>query len=222
MPRKEVKPKQPWPTKKAMEQIYELNLWGGGEAEFYSGLGSHHLELLEPYVNVVSTFLKSFEAPLTVCDLGCGDFNVGRHLLPYCKQYVGVDIVEPLIQRNKEKFRQEGLAFVSLDIAEDELPDGDCVLLRQVLQHLSNAEVEKVLNKLSKYKYVILTEHIPEGNFEPNLDIISGQGIRLKKNSGLDITAPPFNYKYHEVRELLRLTVKEHPGEVVTNFFKSF
>ena len=63
------------------------------------------------------------------------------------------------------------------------------------MQHLSNAEVQKVLHKLVAFKYVILTEHVPEGNFVPNEDIISGQGTRLKKNNGLDVLASPFHFK---------------------------
>ena len=42
--------KKPWPTKKAMEQVYEMNLWGGKEFDFYSGEGSHNLELVTPYI----------------------------------------------------------------------------------------------------------------------------------------------------------------------------
>ena len=38
--------KKPWPTKDAMAQIYENNLWGGNKSEFYSGLGSHHPEMV--------------------------------------------------------------------------------------------------------------------------------------------------------------------------------
>ncbi len=37
------KPKTPWPTKAAMEQVYEQNFWGGDNADFYSGEGSHLL-----------------------------------------------------------------------------------------------------------------------------------------------------------------------------------
>ena len=93
--------------------------------------------------------------------------------------------VEDLIERNKEKFKDEEVEFRCLNIAVDELPSGDCVLIRQVLQHLSNAEVDSILNKLSDYKYIIITEHVPIGDFDPNVDIISGQGTRLKKKSGL-------------------------------------
>jgi 2-polyprenyl-3-methyl-5-hydroxy-6-metoxy-1,4-benzoquinol methylase len=89
----------PWPTKDAMEQVYEKNLWGGNTADFYSGEGSHLPEIVTPYITVVSGFLQSFENPLTVCDLGCGDFNIGKELVKYSKKYIAIDIVENLIER---------------------------------------------------------------------------------------------------------------------------
>ncbi|MCP9198839.1 class I SAM-dependent methyltransferase [Gramella sp. GC03-9] len=212
--------KKPWPTKDAMEQVYELKLWGGDETEFYSGSGSHDPYLINPYVKVVSSFLDSFDEPPVVCDLGCGDFNVGRELVKHSDRYIGVDIVEPLINFNKASFRFEKLEFQCLDIAKDALPSADIVILRQVLQHLSNSEVRSILEKLYDYKYLILTEHIPSGDFIPNIDIISGQGTRLKKQSGLDLTASPFNFKAKEKEILLSLTSADHKGLIETSVFR--
>ena len=216
------KTKQPWPTKDAIEQIYEMNLWGDNNTDFYSGAGSHHPELVDPYIEVVTSFLNSFDDPLVVCDLGCGDFNVGKELVAYTRKYMAVDIVADLIGRNKETFKAENLEFYCLDIAADELPSGDCVLLRNVLQHLSNTEVQDIVNKLADFKYVVLTEHIPEGDFIPNKDIISGQGIRLKKQSGLDLLAPPFNLEVKEEEELLAVPYEDGKGIVVTTLYTMF
>ncbi len=200
------KNKKPWPTKAAMTQVYEKNLWGGEEGEFHSGFGAHNPTIVEPYVMAVSDFLNSFENPISVCDLGCGDFNVGKELVKYFQKYIAVDIVEELIQRNRLIFQDKKLEFHCLDVSKDDLPKADVAILRHVLQHLSNNEVQLILEKLSAFKYVIITEHIPEGVFEPNLDIISGQGTRLKKKSGLVITEPPFSFPYKEERELLSHT----------------
>ncbi len=211
------KNKNPWPTKAAMTQVYEKNLWGGEEGEFHSGFGAHNPTIVEPYVKAVSDFLNSFENPISVCDLGCGDFNVGKELIPFTQKYIAVDIVEDLIQRNKMMFQDEKLEFHYLDISKDELPKGDVAILRHVLQHLSNNEVQLILDKLSAFKYVIITEHIPEGVFEPNLDIISGQGTRLKKKSGLKLQMKPFNFEFTEEKPLF--TLKDTYGLMVTTLF---
>ncbi len=187
------KDKKRWSTKAVMHQIYENNMWGGKENDFYSGTGSHDQKIVAPYIQMVSSFLKSFEKPLSVCDLGCGDFNIGIQLLNYTSDYIGVDVVDNLIERNKEKFKRNNLSFECLDICKDELPNADCAIVRQVLQHLSNNEIKQLVKKLEKYKYLIITEHIPIGIFTPNIDIVTGQGIRLKKKSGVELIKEPFN-----------------------------
>lgn len=223
MPKKQnhpKKPKTPWHTKLAMEQIYEMNLWGGNKADFYSGEGSYHPEIVNPYITAVTSFLTSFKNPLTVCDLGCGDFNVGKELVKYAKKYIAVDIVPSLILRNTEKFKAPNLEFHCLDIAEADLPIADCAILRQVLQHLSNAEIQSIVNKLTAFKYAILTEHIPQGSFIPNKDIISGQGNRLKIQSGVNLLAPPFNFKVKEETQLSAIVLDASKGIIKTTLIQ--
>ena len=79
--------------------------------------------------------------------------------------------------------------------------------------------MQNILVKLSKFKFLILTEHIPNGVFEPNLDIISGQGIRLKKNSGLQITKSPFYFNYKEKRKLSLVNLGGKKGQIVTTLY---
>jgi hypothetical protein len=209
----------PWPTKDAMEQVYEKKLWGGNTSVFYSGEGSHLPEIVTPYIAVVIDFLQSFETPLIVCDLGCGDFNIGKDLVKYSKKYIAIDIVEKLIEHNKNMFKADHLEFHCLDIATADLPKGDCAIIRQVLQHLSNAEVQNIIDRLVDFKYVILTEHLPEGDFTPNKDIISGQGIRLKKQSGINLMVAPFHFNVKEEKELLSIDLKGGKGRLVTTLY---
>ena len=216
------KSKNPWPTKAVMQQVYKEKLWGDNGAEFFSGEGSHHPKLVQPYIQTVTRFLNSFEEPLSVCDLGCGDFNIGRQLVPHVKKYIAVDIVKELIQFNSRKIVHPKVEFQCLDIAKDRLPKGDCAILRQVLQHLSNDEVKRVVDKLYDFKYVLLTEHLPQGPFVPNFDIISGQGIRLKKRSGLDVLQPPFNLKVKERKPLLAQSALTYKGQIVTSMYRMF
>ena len=216
------KTKNSWPTKAAMEQVYERKLWGGNNSNFYSGLGSHQLDIVKPYTAAVISFLKSFKTPITLCDLGCGDFNVGNQLVKYAKKYIAIDIVAPLIAFNKEKFKESNLEFHCLDIAVADLPIGDCAIVRQVLQHLSNGEVQAIINKLLNFKYLILTEHVPKGDFIPNKDILSGQGIRLKKKSGINLLAPPFHLKVKEEKQLIAYNLEPDKGVLVTTLYVLF
>lgn len=214
--------KRSWPTKAVMTQIYDLKLWGGKNVDFYSGEGSHDPEIINPYLANLIAFLKSHNNDLVVCDLGCGDFNIGKHLTKFTKKYIAIDIVESLIDRNKKLYKEDNLEFHCLDITNDKLPFGDCIILRQVLQHLSNNEIQEVIKKIAAYKYIILTEHIPSGNFTPNIDIISGQSIRLKQNSGVNLLETPFNLKIKNQKLLDEFILENNKGRIATTLYNMF
>ena len=217
-----IKAKKPWPTKAAMTQVYDMKLWGGKTFDFYSGAGSHNPEIINPYLDALVRFLESFSTPLVVCDLGCGDFNIGSQLVKSAKRYIAIDIVESLIDRNKKLYKANNLEFQCLDISKDELPSGDCIILRQVLQHLSNEEIQRIVLKLYAYKYIVLTEHVPLGDFNSNKDIISGQGIRLKQNSGVNLLESPFNLKIKEKKILGEHILENNKGRIVTMLYQMF
>jgi SAM-dependent methyltransferase len=178
--------------------IYTHGEWGhnphAGE-NFYSGTGSHDTTVVNAYVSAVATFLASLPHPPSVVDLGCGDFAVGSKIRHLCSNYVACDIVAPLIAHNTTKYAALKVDFRHLDITTAALPQGDIVFIRQVLQHLSNASIRRLIPSLQHhYKYIVLTEHVcTHADFKANLDKPTGPDTRLGLNSGVILTAPPFN-----------------------------
>jgi hypothetical protein len=171
-------------TQDAFTKIYDENHWGKSDdpaQPFYSGVGSHAPPIVDTYIKAVKEFLSSLEEKPTVVDLGCGDFYVGAQLRDLCGDYIACDIVEPLIKFNKEKYKSLNVDFRVLDLSNDEMPAADVVFIRQVIQHLSNKEILASLDQIcSKYKYLILTEHLPgQETFTPNLDKPSGRYNRV-------------------------------------------
>ena len=182
-------------TEEVFTIIYQGNKWGGKKGEFSSGSGTTNSRITSSYLSAVSRLaLREQFAGLDFVDLGCGDFHVGRQLLPFCRNYVGVDIVKSLIQHNQERFGSEHVNFLHLNIVEDPLPIGEVCFVRQVFQHLSNQQILSVLPKLNQYRWVIITEHYPTANdgIQPNIDKVHGGGIRLVNNSGVYLTQYPF------------------------------
>ena len=182
------------------EEIYRDKIWGKSPNSadvFFSGGGSHGADVVSSYVKSVKKFLSSLKNKPVIVDIGCGDFNIGKNFLTMAKKYVGCDVVPSLIDFNKKTHRHKNLSFIHLDAVRDELPKGEVVIIRQVLQHLSNAQVQSVLKKIIlNYDYLILTEHLPKKeNFVANVDIPVGHLIRANVNSGLDIEKPPLNFK---------------------------
>ena len=180
------------------EEIYHQNIWGkptDSESPFFSGGGSHGADIVDSYVKCVKKFLTELPRKPVVVDLGCGDFNIGQNFLTLSKKYIGCDVVPSLIEFNQQKYTNKNLSFIHLDAVKDELPKGEIVIIRQVLQHLSNSQIQEVLQKVkSNFRYLILTEHLPKKeNFVANVDIPAGHLIRANINSGLDIEKPPFS-----------------------------
>jgi hypothetical protein len=195
-------------TEEVFTKIYELNKWGGIEGEFFSGEGTASNKVATAYISKVFeiAYCENF-IDSTFVDLGCGDFSIGRRLLPLCRQYIGVDIVKPLIKRNQEKYEDTNIHFLHLNILEDELPEGNVCFIRQVFQHLSNREISIILPKLNKYRWVLITEHYPTDNnfIKPNLDKPHGADIRVYDNSGVYLTKPPFDLPEDTFKEILKV-----------------
>jgi SAM-dependent methyltransferase len=178
-------------------------------ASFFSGAGSRGA-CADTYVASISKILQRHrqetDQPLRVVDLGCGDFSIGRRLLAATEHiaYIGCDIVPELIQAHSAGARDLRASFQELDIVTDDLPDGDICLVREVLQHLCNADVLRVLEKLGKYDEVYVTEARPATLAgPPNPDKPSGPGVRWDWRAGhgrgIELDQPPFNLQVQEI-----------------------
>lgn len=189
-------------------EIYATNAWGGSCGEFHSGSGSSDPRMVSAYVDAIAACAASEGfAGLTFVDLGCGDFRVGSLLLPLCSQYVGVDVVAPLVRRNQEEFGGATTRFVQLDIVNDPLPDGDVCFVRHVLQHLSNAQILAILPKLAKYRWVFVTEHHPTDGrrIAANRDKVHGGYIRACDGSGVYLAEPPFSLPAQRLTKVMEI-----------------
>ncbi len=182
------------PVGEAFSTIYQSHAWGSRQdGPFCSGDGSIREDAVGPYCDMVRGFVEDNNIKRVV-DLGCGDFGVGSRLIGPDVHYTGVDVVPDLISYNQERFGSPGVEFRRLNIIEDDPPPGDLCLVRQVLQHLSNAQIQRTLKSLTRYRYVIVTEHVYSGvGVRHNLDKPQGPGTRIPKRSGVFLESPPFS-----------------------------
>jgi SAM-dependent methyltransferase len=191
------------PVAEAFTRTYRSKLWGTNNGEdFFSGAGSSD-RFAAPYNSWVTRFIAG-HGIRTVVDLGCGDFRVGRKICEASAiHYVGVDIVPDLVAYNQSKFAAEGREFRCANIIEDDLPDGDLCLIRQVLQHLSNAQIAKVLANCAKYPFLLVTEDVyDKADARPNVDVRHGPDNRLSRRSGVYLDLPPYGLRLEHVLEL--------------------
>ena len=151
------------------ERIYTTNLWGS--AESVSGLGSAPAETQALRAALVAV-LKTLRVR-TLIDAPCGDFGwLGQGELPV-ESYVGLDIVEPLVARNAAAYGNAERRFQKHDLTRDPLPDGDLLLCRDCLVHLSFANIARVLERVrrSRITYLLATTFT---HHEHNEDIQDG------------------------------------------------
>jgi hypothetical protein len=196
-------------------------LWGRkeGDFDFYSGDGSHNPRIIDEYISKVSEFLSQFASKPVVVDIGCGDFHIGFQLSSHANKYIACDVVPAVIEANVRRNKMSNVSFRVLDAATEELPQGDIVILRQVLQHLSNSDIQNVLQRIQgKFQYLIFTDHQPlEKKWTPNLDKQTGPNIRTEFGSGLDLMQAPFNLKLLDSK--LISDIKTDDGYIRTFIF---
>lgn len=205
--------------------IYLNNEWGGDKGEFNSGQGSTNKSIVSSYVAAVSDRIRAIARDdLVFVDLGCGDFRIGRQLVHLCSQYIGVDVVKPLIASHVAQYETEHIKFLHLDIVTSVLPAGDVCFVRQVFQHLSNDEISHILRKLCMYEYIFVTEHYPPDSAMPipNLDKEHGSDIRLYSNSGVYMDAPPFNIASNALECILSVDADGDDGSSSAGVIRTF
>lgn len=146
--------------------VFRSNLWEDGES--VSGPGSaksshavkESLEALE--------FLVANHQVSSILDVPCGDFNWFSDFLCRHKhlRYTGIDIVEPLIARNKERF-----PFASFEVGDitSSVPTRmDVVFTKELFIHLTNADIFAALTnmKRSGATYLMASNHFGVENIE--------------------------------------------------------
>jgi len=161
------------PTEEIFTDIYVHNRWGGrtsvsgpGSALEQTTVVAHELPLLFRELNV-----------RTVLDIPCGDFHWMRTVNLEGIHYIGADIVQALVERNRDAYGGPGIEFRHLNLVTDRLPKADLLLCRDCLVHLCNADISSGLANIcdSRSEYLLTTTftarphngNIVTGDFHP-------------------------------------------------------
>jgi hypothetical protein len=168
--------------KEIFEDIIKNNRWKkhpcgpGSTIQYTQHLRSHLGNLLTEH-NITS-----------MVDAPCGDYSwMSITDLPSIKTYIGGDIVEFLIEKNKSQYAN--IDFKILDLTSDKLPDADLLFCRDCLLHLSFEDINKVFANISNsnIKYVLMSNWFEDS--ENQKDIKTGQARYI------NFLESPFNFK---------------------------
>jgi SAM-dependent methyltransferase len=170
--------------------IYENKVWGvNKEGEGTSGQGSQ-LENAKEYVAYLNGFLATHSCK-SVVDIGCGNWELSKHINWDSIQYTGYDVVQKIISKNTALYGSSNIHFICDDGIYGETPEADLLICKDLLEHLPNDMISDFLYKLQDYKYCLITNDIKNDriNTPPNGDCAIG-GYRP-----VDLTVAPFNLK---------------------------
>jgi hypothetical protein len=172
------------PTEKRFERIHAKNRWSSEES--ISGQGSE-LAATAALRSALPQLFRELKIN-RVLDAPCGDFNWMRHVLSEAPvNYLGMDIVRDLIDRNNELYGSETVKFSHGNIIAGPVPEADLIICRDCFIHLSFRDTARAIEnfKASNSRY-LLTNSYPE--VERNEDITTGRWRFI------NLSLPPYNY----------------------------
>jgi hypothetical protein len=151
-------------VKEKFTEIYENNLWCSQESVSGGGSEMQNTKVIRKELPVL---IQKFDIK-SILDLPCGDYNWMKSVDLCGASYIGADIVEPLVEKNKELYNQ--IDFRLLDLTKDILPKVDLIFVRDCLGHLSNENVLLALKncKESGSKYLLATS-FTKWDFNPDI-----------------------------------------------------
>lgn len=192
--------------------IYDSGFWGVAEdGDPSSGWGSFPVHA-KPYMDFLVNFINTNQIH-SVVDLGCGTWEFSRYIDWGNINYIGVDAVASVVELNQRKFGSGNINFIQGDILNMQLPDGELVVCKDVLQHLKNDDVILFLSKINKYKHCLFTNDLAI-SYTDSVDITNHNrdNVARGENRPIDLTKPPFNVKGIKV---LNYPIGDHIKQVV-------
>ncbi len=146
----------------------------------------------DPFYNLAyRSFLESFlrlNHIGSIVDIGCGDWQFSRFINFNGAKYLGLDIVDTLVKRNQKLFGSEDTRFANMPAEFDAIPSAHLLIMKDVLQHLPNAEIIRMREFLfPRFQFCLLTNSFRKLDVPTNVDIEYG-AFRC-----LDLRGPPYD-----------------------------
>ncbi|MHB8407954.1 MAG: class I SAM-dependent methyltransferase [Acidiferrobacterales bacterium] len=156
-----------------------------------SGTGSDPQKAQE-YIDFISKFIKEHGVK-RVCDLGCGDFEVGSRIDYGDAEVVAVDASEKHIQKHRGVHTHPRFTFVHADLRAFDDSGFDLVLVKDVLQHWPTEDIKQWCVR-EHGKLLLVTNDVGGGEVNGDISYLPSVDGKLKVNvRGLDLRAKPFN-----------------------------
>ena len=171
------------PVEEIFTHIYKTSFWKLGES--ISGPGSE-LKVTNRMRKELSALIKRFNIT-SMADAPCGDLNWMKYVDIGTCRYIGIDIVQELIENNARIFG-DTREFRHINLLESVIEKVDLILCRDMLAHLTYEQIFTALRnfKQSGSKYLLVTTNLLK---QTNYDLGTTGDHRF-----LNLELPPFNF----------------------------
>jgi hypothetical protein len=135
--------------------IYERNAWGNVESR--SGSGST-LEQTKTIRAAIPRLLRDLGVR-SLLDIPCGDHHWMREVPLEGIEYIGMDIVPSMVERNQRLYGSGRKTFLKGNLVKDSLRKADLILCRDCFGHLPHRDIIESLRniKRSGSTYILAT-----------------------------------------------------------------
>jgi hypothetical protein len=154
-------------------ELYEKNRWGCQETRSGPGSTIQRTEKLRTQLPGIFQELKI----QSILDCGCGDWNWMRHVDLSGIQYIGTEIVEPLLNMLQQTYTTDTIKFQKMNILKDPPEKADLWLARDLLNVCSLTSIRLFFHRFleSKSPFLAITsietyesyEDVLEGSMRP-------------------------------------------------------
>lgn len=163
------------------DRIYRNGGWNGKG----SGPGSAPAANRE-YIALLNRLITQKPGIESILDIGCGDWQIMRHVDLSRKRYLGVDVAASVVASNAREFGRDNIRFQVLNPYQDDIPEADLIIMKDVAQHLPAACVQKILERIaSRCRYALIANDFTEQNVDRDIPVGGWRPI--------NVLAPPFN-----------------------------
>ena len=181
--------------KKVFTSIYKSHHWVQDEdilpSENISVSGHGSNINTEQFINLkknFNDFIHDYKIE-SILDMPCGDFLWMKEILKDKKiNYLGIDIVRELIEKNNKKFQNNDINFENHDIVKySPRKSFDLIIIRDLFIHIDNSDILEILNKIKNidFKFIALNSY----DNKINTNVIIG------KHRKINLLNHPFNLK---------------------------
>lgn len=189
--------------KSIFTNIYQKNLWHMNQNESKSGMGStmnYTTNLRQILPEIIKNYsIKSF------IDTSCGDWNWMKLIKNQLDcQYIGIDIVEDIINLNNELYSNDKTTFINTNMLEylKTLPDRsiDLVLSRHTCEHLSTDYIINFLMECMRVsKHLLITNYeLITSNIDLQQSNLPYRPINLKLSPYVELLGKYYMASYYD------------------------